>query len=160
MTGPRSEPLPPITLMSLDGDDLQAQVFAAAEWEKAAGRLDRSTQRSVDTVFTAHLLPDDAKLPARYDPDALRDALISVHFPYADADLLKDVARREMGHLFATGGALAAQSLITAIDQSVLVRGLDAGSTPDSPFANAVPFASPQEEADATRRCREACQKP
>jgi hypothetical protein len=159
MAGDQSEPFPATTLMSLDGDDARARADAVAEWERVAARLEQTTQQSVvDKVFTAHLLPDDARLPAAYSPEALRAALIQVQFPWDSADLLAQVARREIEHLFSTGGEDAARSLITAIDHSVLVRRLDAGATPDLPFANAIPFVSPQQEVEAARRCREACQ--
>jgi hypothetical protein len=159
LRGDRSEPFPPTTLMSLDGDDARARADAAAEWERVAARLERTTLQSVvDKVFTAHILPDDARLPAAYDAETLRAALIQVQLPWDSADLLAEVTRREIEHLFSTGGEDAARTLITAIDHSVLVRRLDAGATPDLPFANAVPFESPQQELEAARRCRQACQ--
>src|SRR5690349_5982005 len=130
------------TMLGPTGDDDEARLFAEAELQRLASRLDESPPQpppAQSKVYTAYLFPSGGPgYTTGHDNDP---ALI--HFPYADEQLLAATMRREVEHLYATGGTDRVDHLRQAIFLPSRLRQLRGDGPPAlRDYPNIVPFPS------------------
>jgi hypothetical protein len=152
---PVSEPLPELALflLSADGTEEQAQAFGEREFDAVAARLDDSPVEPprVSKVFTAYLYPE------KHDLRTLREDLVPIHFPWADAELLAEVMRREVDHLYTVSGEDRVRTLSGSITYSQGFYVTGRGDDPGVLIRNIVPFETPQDAREAGRLTWLAC---
>lgn len=136
------------TVLNPVGDDNDARLFAAAELERLARELDQPAPPVTpqSKAYTAYVFPSGAPgYAAGSENDPVR-----IQFPYADRDLLAATMRRELEHLYGTGGTDRIRHLEHGIFLPWRLRQLRGDGPPAlRSYPNIVPFASPEEDRQA-----------